>query len=1144
MFKRGISLFMALCMMCAIVPTGFAEESISIAPQSISVPAPQSISIPTVPTITPAESIPTSTPAQSTPSAASQSVPASVPAQSSSTLASASQSVPASVPAQSSSTPASASQSVPASVPAQSAGNSTSNSEANALPVGNAASAATPYAGTTYTLQYADNATGGVTITGYTGTASGDLVLPEMLGGKKVTAIGDKAFRDCRNLTGSLTIPSGVTSIGAFAFRNCQNLTGGLTIPSGVTTIGESAFENCENLTGNLTIPSNVTNIGESAFKNCKNLTGGLIIPSGITTVGKWAFRNCQNLTGTLTIPNSVTTIGEGAFYSCSGFTGSLTIPNSVTTIGSGAFYDCRNFTGALVIPDSVTKIMDGQKWDSGTFYGCKGFNSLVLSKNLTAIGMGTFNGCSGFTGNLIIPSGVTIIDAYAFYQCTGFTGSLTIPNTVTTIGDSAFYDCSGFTDSLIIPNSVTTIDAKAFYRCAGFTGNLTIPDTVTTIGTYAFYECKGFTGNLAISSGMTTIPKASFTDCAGITSVFIPTGITSITDSALAMGEQMSTVFGEKGSYAETWATAQKLVFVPIQSGFVGVLLNKTVLPLNEGESETLLSIVVPRGTAAQTLTWTSDNTAIVTVVNGKVTAVKGGTANITATSAIGKKATCAVTVKAKIIDITSVTLNKTTLPLTEGDSETLTATILPDNATDKTLTWASDDTAIATVVNGKVTAVKAGTANITATSANGKKATCAVTVKAKIIDVTGVTFNKTTLSLTEGDSETLTATILPDNATDKTLTWASDDTAIATVVNGKVTAVKAGTANITATSANGKKATCAVTVKAKIIDVTGVTFNKTTLSLTEGDSETLTATILPDNATDKTLTWASDDTAIATVDKDGKVTAVKTGTANITATSKNGKSATCTITVKPAVVPAETGVEGFVERLYTMLLGRASDPDGKANWIHQLKSRAQTGAQAAYTFGTSDEMKNRNVSDEEFLRIIYRTFFNREPDADGFAAWMSYLNKGISREFVICDFANSPEFQAVCNSFKIERGTVNSSQARDKDPNVTAFVNCLYTKLLDRRGEEGGLNAWTNEILRGAQTPRHVAQGFVFSNEFKAKSYDDATYIEYLYRTLMGRNSDAAGKENWLNCLKKGATREFVFNSFANSAEFKKRL
>ena len=957
MFKRGISLFMALCMMCAIVPTGFAEESISIAPQSISVPAPQSISIPTVPTITPAESIPTSTPAQSTPSAASQSVPASVPAQSSSTLAS-------------------ASQSVPASVPAQSAGNSTSNSEANALPVGNAASAATPYAGTTYTLQYADNATGGVTITGYTGTASGDLVLPEMLGGKKVTAIGDKAFRDCRNLTGSLTIPSGVTSIGAFAFRNCQNLTGGLTIPSGVTTIGESAFENCENLTGNLTIPSNVTNIGESAFKNCKNLTGGLIIPSGITTVGKWAFRNCQNLTGTLTIPNSVTTIGEGAFYSCSGFTGSLTIPNSVTTIGSGAFYDCRNFTGALVIPDSVTKIMDGQKWDSGTFYGCKGFNSLVLSKNLTAIGMGTFNGCSGFTGNLIIPSGVTIIDAYAFYQCTGFTGSLTIPNTVTTIGDSAFYDCSGFTDSLIIPNSVTTIDAKAFYRCAGFTGNLTIPDTVTTIGTYAFYECKGFTGNLAISSGMTTIPKASFTDCAGITSVFIPTGITSITDSALAMGEQMSTVFGEKGSYAETWATAQKLVFVPIQSGFVGVLLNKTVLPLNEGESETLLSIVVPRGTAAQTLTWTSDNTAIVTVVNGKVTAVKGGTANITATSAIGKKATCAVTVKAKIIDITSVTLNKTTLPLTEGDSETLTATILPDNATDKTLTWASDDT------------------------------------------------------------------------------------------------------------------------------------------------------------------------AIATVDKDGKVTAVKTGTANITATSKNGKSATCTITVKPAVVPAETGVEGFVERLYTMLLGRASDPDGKANWIHQLKSRAQTGAQAAYTFGTSDEMKNRNVSDEEFLRIIYRTFFNREPDADGFAAWMSYLNKGISREFVICDFANSPEFQAVCNSFKIERGTVNSSQARDKDPNVTAFVNCLYTKLLDRRGEEGGLNAWTNEILRGAQTPRHVAQGFVFSNEFKAKSYDDATYIEYLYRTLMGRNSDAAGKENWLNCLKKGATREFVFNSFANSAEFKKRL
>ena len=336
-------------------------------------------------------------------------------------------------------------------------------------------------------------------------------------------------------------------------------------------------------------------------------------------------------------------------------------------------------------------------------------------------------------------------------------------------------------------------------------------------------------------------------------------------------------------------------------------VSLNKSATTLTEGESETLTATITPsNATGDKTVKWSSSNEAVAAVdSNGKVTAKKAGTAVITATSSNGKTAGCTVTVKQKEIAITGISLNKSTTSLTEGESETLTATITPSNATgDKTVKWSSSNEAVAAVdSNGKVTAKKAGTAVITATSSNGKTAGCTVTVKQKEIAITGISLNKSTTSLTEGESETLTATITPSNATgDKTVKWSSSNEAVAAVdSNGKVTAKKAGTAVITATSSNGKTAGCTVTVKQKEIAITGISLNKSTTSLTEGESETLTATITPSNATgDKTVKWSSSNEAVAAVDSNGKVTAKKAGTAVITATSSNGKTAGCTVTVK----------------------------------------------------------------------------------------------------------------------------------------------------------------------------------------------------------------------------------------------------
>ena len=201
----------------------------------------------------------------------------------------------------------------------------------------------------------------------------------------------------------------------------------------------------------------------------------------------------------------------------------------------------------------------------------------------------------------------------------------------------------------------------------------------------------------------------------------------------------------------------------------------------------------------------------------------------------------------------------------------------------------------------------MKAGTATITVTTKDGNKtATCSVTVIAK---VASVSLDKTAITLAEGETQTLTATISPDNASDKSVTWSSSDEAVAKVdQNGKVTAVKAGTATITVTTKDGgKTATCSVTVIAK---VASVSLDKTSMTLTVGETQTLTATVAPDNAQDKSVTWSSSDATVATVDQNGKVTAVKAGAATITVTTTDGgKTATCTVTVQAAT----GGNEGY---------------------------------------------------------------------------------------------------------------------------------------------------------------------------------------------------------------------------------------
>lgn len=267
--------------------------------------------------------------------------------------------------------------------------------------------------------------------------------------------------------------------------------------------------------------------------------------------------------------------------------------------------------------------------------------------------------------------------------------------------------------------------------------------------------------------------------------------------------------------------------------------------------------------------------------------------------------------------VTVTGVTLNKTDLMLEIGGSETLTATVAPADATNQKVTWKSDKPEIATVdANGKVTGVKAGEATITVTTEDGgKTATCRVTVSDKEIKVTGVKLNKSETSLLVGGNETLTATVLPEDATNQNVTWKSDKPEIATVdANGKVTGVAAGEATITVTTEDGgKTATCKVSV---LPSVKKVTVEPATLTLGKKKSYTLKATVeVSGSGTDTGVTWTSSDETIATVDATGTVTATdKVGTVTITATSvvDPTKKGTCTVAVSADQVGIEFGGYG----------------------------------------------------------------------------------------------------------------------------------------------------------------------------------------------------------------------------------------
>lgn len=526
-------------------------------------------------------------------------------------------------------------------------------------------------------------------------------------------------------------------------------------------------------------------------------------------------YTNTVQIPSTITVEGetyTVTGIQEKAFYSCPELK-NVQIPSTVSTIGAQAFGESpllskiivdptnpnfyadnngilfnktqtelifcpKTFSGAYTVPEDVQKI------HAFAFNNCKQLTSVVLPNGLKRIEDGAFWGCSNMT-SANIPSGLTYLGSDAFRNASSLSSSIVLPSTLSEIGSSAFKRCTSLSN-VTIENGVEIIGGSAFVDCSNLK-SIDIPNSVYSLGTSAF-ESAGLT-SINIPESITEIQASVFYGCK-LTKITLPAGLKSIAAEA----------FADNGTNIEKVEIPESVISIG-NNAFNGT--NVKNFYINNIPSKIDLNANSPfkaTGTSIHVFTMMKN---------------------------IFENATNWSNYKGHFVDdieithVESITLDSESMTVLTTKTGKLNATINPEDARVKDVTYTSSNNDIIAIVDAKagtfIAGAEEGEATITCTANDGTGAfaKCKITVKKSFVPATSVTLNKTNASMEVGNSLKLTATITPANATYKNIIWVSSDEDVAEVSNGTVTAVGPGNATITAISGDGNaRAKCSISV------------------------------------------------------------------------------------------------------------------------------------------------------------------------------------------------------------------------------------------------------------------------------------------------------------------------------------------
>ena len=696
-----------------------------------------------------------------------------------------------------------------------------------------------------------------------------------------ITSIGNSAFYGCAGLT-SITIPDSVTRIGEYTFSGCVGLKE-LTMPCSAE-ISRDSFSKCSNIekvtltkgTGKMndfnTNPLNSNYYAYTPWYISKDNMKEIILEDGIISIGNSAFYDCTGLTS-ITIPDSVTSIGDFAFDNCSGLT-RVNITDMAAWCNISFSYDYYSFSCAS----------NPLCYANNLYLNNELVTNLVIPDSVTSIGNYTFMNCTSITG-ITLPDSVTSIGECAFCGCTGLTG-ITIPDSVTSIGSSAFSYCSGLT-SVTLPDSITSIGEYAFYGCTSLTG-ITIPDSVTSISSRAFYDCKTIYYNaknaitdssafhsaekIIVGDTVQTIPNDFARGCDNIKSIIIASSVVKVGNDAFNHCDNLESVTFMGDNRIEMGSNifeyCNKLKIHCKDNSFIAAY----------AEMNNLTYSIID-----------DDGNPEYDIKNGMILSYNGNDKNLFVSSGtkigFGAFENNSVITDVELSSIVTKIYNKAFANCTNLSKIIIPQSVasIGDNAfegCDKLTIWCyAGSYAEAYAINHDIP-----------------------------VKYINLQLNENSIKLNTNESVNLCASFNTELSDEIELIWTSDNPSVVTVTSdGRITAVGKGKATITATSSTGLYATCVVnvdTVEQEKPRVNSVKIDD--ISLNYKKSTTLKPTIKADDGAKYKVEYSTSNAKIATVDKNGKVTATKrgSGTATITCTVTdefgNTVTDTCKVNVK----------------------------------------------------------------------------------------------------------------------------------------------------------------------------------------------------------------------------------------------------